>query len=81
MAQEDWDRVLTVYPKSAVSADLKRFAGGLQVISIGEPFRSGLYRGWFVPYEVRLRGGQTKKNALAIRNDNAAKRFVFDGGF
>jgi hypothetical protein len=81
MADQNWDRVLTVLTSSSVSAELKVDYGGLQIISIGEPFQSGLYRGWFVPYEIRSADGRVKKHKLAVRNDNRAKRFVLDGGY
>lgn len=80
MAAQDWDRVASVR-NSGISQKLKDYGGGLTVISIGEPFQSGLYKGWFVPYEVRLRNGVVKKWNLAVRNDNPAKRFHHDGGF
>jgi hypothetical protein len=51
------------------------------VISVGEPFQSGLYAGYFVPYEIRLRDGTVKKYKLAVRNDNPAHRWVVDGGY
>jgi hypothetical protein len=81
MAERDWDRVLTVYPATAVPEGLKRDGGGLRVISVGEPFQSGLYAGWFVPYAVRLADGTSKQWNLAVRNDNPAHRWVQDGGF
>lgn len=81
LAREDWNAVLQVYPVTRVSDPIKRVYGGLEVISIGEPFRSGLYGGYFVPYEVRLRDGYVKKMKLAVRNDNPAHRWYVDGGF
>jgi len=81
MAQRDWEQVLTVYPATAVPEDFKRQGGGLRVISIGEPFRSGLYAGWYVPYEAVLADGTHKAWNLAVRNDNPAHRWVQDGGF
>jgi hypothetical protein len=80
LSREDWDELLTVWPQSAVSDATKARYGGLQVLSIGEPFRSRLYPGWFVPYEIRLKSGELKKHSLAVRNDNPAGRYVFDGG-
>jgi hypothetical protein len=59
---------------------MKDYLGGLEIISIGEPFQSATYRGWFVPYEIKLRSGQVKKHNLALRNDNRAHRFQLDGG-
>jgi hypothetical protein len=49
-SEENWDEFLKFWPMSAVDENLKNYLGGLQVISIGEPFKSGIYPGWFVPY-------------------------------
>jgi hypothetical protein len=79
-SEENWDEFLKFWPMSAVDDNLKSYLGGLQVISLGEPFKSGNYPGWFVPYEIKFKNGDTKKMNLAVRNDNPAKRYVFDGG-
>jgi outer membrane lipoprotein-sorting protein len=79
-ADEDWDEFLKFWPMSNVDQQLKDLLGGLQVISIGEPFKSGIYPGWFVPYEVKFKTGYVKKFNLAVRNDNPAKRYMVDGG-
>jgi len=81
LARESWDSVLQVMGGTKVPPMVQQAYGGLQVISIGEPFQSGLYPGYFVPYEVRLRDGSTKTFKLAVRNDNPAHRWVIDGGF
>ena len=77
-AAQDWQRVATVWK---VDDRLKQAYGGIQVVSVGEPFRSGAYAGWFVPYEIRMPGGRIKKHNLAVRNDNPQQRFILDGGF
>jgi hypothetical protein len=59
---------------------IKEYLGGLQVISIGEPFKMGEFPGWYVPYKVRFNNGLVQDWDLAIRNDNPARRYVFDGG-
>jgi hypothetical protein len=51
------------------------------VTFIGEPFQSGIYAGWFVPYELRFPGGHVKRWNLAVRNDNPQHRWIQDGGF
>ena len=82
-AKQDWEAALVVYPASSIPQSMKHDLGGLQVISLGEPFQAGfglLYRGWFVPYEIKLASGRVKKHNLAVRNDNPAKRWMFDGG-
>jgi len=80
-SQEDWNEFLKFWSMSAVREDIKQYYGRLQIISIGEPFKSGQYPGWFVPYEIKLKSGKIKKWNLAVRNDNPAKRWVVDGGF
>ncbi len=76
-AEENWDEFQKYWPDSG---QMKDYLGGLEIISIGEPFQKGAYPGWFVPYEIKLKNGHVKKHNLAIRNDNAAKRYMFDGG-
>lgn len=79
-ADENWDEVLKFWPASAVDQRLKDYLGGIEIIDIGEPFQSGRYSGWFVPYEIKFKNGGTKKMNLAVRNDNPAQRYVVDGG-
>ncbi|MBI4910265.1 MAG: hypothetical protein HY820_42000 [Acidobacteria bacterium] len=81
LGRKDWDAALVVYPHTAASEVLKRAYGGVEVIRLGEPFQSGLYRGWFVPYELRMPNGRIKKWNIAVRNDNPQHRWVMDGGF
>lgn len=81
LAHESWDSVLRVTWEARIPPVVKQVYGGLQVISIGEPFQSGLYPGYLVPYQVRLRDGSTKTYKLAVRNDNPAHRWIIDGGF
>ncbi|UCC21707.1 MAG: hypothetical protein JSW23_07805 [Planctomycetota bacterium] len=82
-AEEDWGEVLRFETYSRVPEWLRKY-GGLEIISIGEPFQSEGYArdglGWFVPYEIRLKSGRVKKFNLAIRKDNPANRFIVDGG-
>lgn len=54
----------------------------LKIISLGEPFKSGTYPGWFVPYEIQLKDGETRKHNLAVRDDmNPNHLWQVDGGF
>jgi len=79
-ADENWDEFLKFWTASAVDQRIKDYLGGLEVISLGEPFKSGQYPGWFVPYEIKLKSGGVKKHNLAVRNDNPAQRYIVDGG-
>ncbi len=81
-SEENWEEVLKFWTTSRIDERLTAYLGGLEIISIGEPFQSKGYtrKGWLVPYEIRLKFGEVKKHNLAIRKDNAANRFVVDGG-
>lgn len=54
---------------------------GLELLEIGDSFKSGLYAGEFVPYKIKFANGKTYKGNLALRNDNQNKIWVVDGGF
>ena len=77
-SREDWDEVGKFM--SPVTADLKEYLGGLEIISLGESFTSKAYVGRYVPYEIKLKDGNVRKHNLAIRNDNPAGRWQVDGG-
>ncbi len=81
LSRKDWDDVQRLLPTTKVPDETKTGYGGLTVVHVGDPFRSGLYPGWFVPYEVRLENGETKQYNLAVRSDNPEKRWIVDGGW
>jgi len=80
-ADEDWGELLKFMSDSEVRQETKDYYGGLEIMSIGEPFKTDEYHGWFVPYEVRLKSGRIKKWNLAVTNRNLVQRYMFDGGF
>ncbi|MGD0572483.1 MAG: hypothetical protein ABSB11_05630 [Sedimentisphaerales bacterium] len=77
-ADANWDEFLKFYGSSRVDERLKEIYGGLEIVSIGEPFKSGLYGGWFVPYEIKL---HPKEVNVRLSNANTAKRFVITGEY
>jgi outer membrane lipoprotein-sorting protein len=79
-AKEDWNELLKYLGRTAVPERMKDYLGGLEVLELGEPFQSGGYAGWFVPYKIKLKSGGIKQHNLAVRNDNPAHRFELDGG-
>jgi len=85
MANNNWKQVEDVcdfFKSNTIKIKkIKEYFGGLKVITIGEPFKSGLYPGEFVPYEIKLKSGEIKKFNLVVRNDNRNKIWVVDGGF
>ncbi|MDR3272647.1 MAG: hypothetical protein LBT29_04090 [Flavobacteriaceae bacterium] len=54
---------------------------GLEILQIGEPFKSGVYNGEFVPVNIKLANGEIEQHNIAVRNDNKNKVWVLDGGF
>jgi hypothetical protein len=83
-ADENWQEVLKFRSTSRFPQQVPQWLrdqyGGLEIISIGEPFKTDEYNGWYVPYEVRLKSGRIKKYNLALRIDYRAKRLQVDGG-
>jgi outer membrane lipoprotein-sorting protein len=83
-SKEDWqafDQLMPGLMQSGNAKEIREMVGGLTVISIGKAFKSGQYPGDFVPYEIKFKSGDTKKQNLAVRNDNPQKRWTVDGGF
>jgi hypothetical protein len=78
-SKEDWDEAQKFFPMLAVKL-LREELGGLQVISIGEPYQEKTYPGWLVPYEIKQKNGEVNKGDLRLSNDNPGKRYVVDGG-
>lgn len=77
-ASENWEKAKKLFP--FIENDVKEFYGKLTIINIGKPFKSGLYSGEFVPYEIKLKSGIIKKWNIALRNDNKEKIWQVDGG-
>jgi outer membrane lipoprotein-sorting protein len=79
-AKEDWDEAVKFMGQTDVEQSFKDMMGGLEIIEIGEPFQSAGYVGWFVPYKLKMKAGYIKTLNLALRKDNPANRFEYDGG-
>ena len=56
---------------------MKEHIGGLEVISLGEPYQKDEYPGWYVPYEIKVPG--VSKFNIRVSNANPAKRYVILG--
>jgi len=85
MAENNWKQVEETcdffQSNSEKVKKIKSYFTGLKVIRIGESFKSGLYPGEFVPYEVELKSGEKLNSNLAVRNDNPNKVWIVDGGY
>jgi hypothetical protein len=77
----NWNELLKFWPVSDIDQQAKDNLAGLEVIFLGEPFQSDQDNfHWFVPYKIKDNEGGIHEGNLALRNDNKAKRYVFDGG-
>jgi hypothetical protein len=78
-AEQNWDECLKFWQMSGADGRferMKEYLGGLEIVSIGEPYKSGKYPGWYVPYEIKLR---PQVFNVRMANTNAAKRYVITG--
>ena len=78
--EEDWDTV-RLFCESEIIITYMRLNKVKSYRITGQPFKFiPSYPGFQVPYELVFENGETKKAALALRNDNEMKRYVWDGG-
>jgi outer membrane lipoprotein-sorting protein len=78
-SKENWGEAENFYSDAAYKI-MRTELGGLQKISIGEPYQEKNYPGWLVPYEIKLKKGEVQKSKLRLNNDNPGKRYVVEGG-
>ena len=84
-SNEKWSEIEDVFDllknlNAERTSQLKEYLGGMQIVSIGEPFKSGKYPGEFVPYTIKLKDGKIHEHNLSLRNDNKNKVWIIDGG-
>ena len=72
--REDWKEAEKFM--SPITPDTKKYLGGLEVVSLGKPFKSHGYGGLFIPYEIKL---QPQYLNVRVSNANPAKRCVLTG--
>ncbi len=79
---EDWDEFSKLWPGLSLNKMQKSLLGGLEIISIGDPFKSTDSSKWYVPYEIKckLEFGRIRKNTLSIRYDEATQKYLPRGG-
>jgi hypothetical protein len=79
-SEEDWDEFSNLWPGLKINQMQKTILGGLEIIHIGEPFKTDDSAMWYVPYQIKLKLGEVKKRNLRVRYDETTKRFVACGG-
>jgi hypothetical protein len=75
----NWDEAVIFWPAGVDDPRfdrMKKYLGGLQVLSLGEAYQDGKYPGWFVPYEIKL---PPQEINVLVANTNAARRYVMVG--
>lgn len=83
----DWDTVAKFWPPNSArrledifTDRFKDYAGGLEIIDLGTPYKGESSSMIFVPYEVRFKNGDTQSNSLRIEQVSGG-RWVWVGGF
>ena len=79
-ADEKWDEFSNIWPGLILNAMQKSLLGGIEIVSIGEPFKENVSSDWFVPYVIKLKLGGLKEKNLRVRYDEATNRFIACGG-
>jgi hypothetical protein len=77
---ENWDEFSNFWSGKKVNEMHKTMLGGLEIVEIGEPFKTDDSATWYVPYHIKLRLGNVKKSNLRVRYDKTTKRFIPVGG-
>ena len=86
LGKSDWNKIATLCPPGyslgdELTSQQKDAFKGVQLISLGEPYKKYPYPGVYVPYDIRFKDGEEKNFNLAVRNDNPEQKWYFDGGF
>ncbi len=78
----DWAEA-QIFWRAPFDEQVKQMLGGLEVVSIGEPFTSAAAKQGvapFVPYEIKFKNGEVKKFNLHVAKDKATGRWSVVGG-
>jgi hypothetical protein len=89
MRDGDWAAVAKSWPPNAPKGRqfddifndrLKDMISGLEIVSMGAPYREGGNPSVLIPYEVRFKSGDTQSNNLRMMKDSAGQSH-WEGGF
>ena len=89
MKNEDWNTVAKYWPPNApkgrhfediFTADNKAIVGGLEIVSLGTPYKEGPNSWILVPYEIQWKSGGTQKNNLRLGKGSDGQ-WIWEGGF
>jgi RNA polymerase sigma factor (sigma-70 family) len=86
---KDWNAVARFWPPDApkgkrfddmVTDQMKGYVAGLEIISLGKPYKEGPNSWVLVPYEIRWKNGNTQTNNLRIGRGRDGQ-WYWEGGF
>jgi hypothetical protein len=89
MKNGDWNTVAKYWPPDApqgkrfndiATDNMKAAVSGLEIVSLGTPYKEGPNSWILVPYEVRWKGGGTQTNSLRLGKDSTGQ-WHWEGGF
>ena len=89
MKNEDWNAVAKSWPPDApkgkqfddiFNTKVKDAVSGLQIVSVGEPYKEGGNSQVLIPYEVQFKSGDSQTNSLRMVKDSAGQ-WHWEGGF
>jgi len=79
-SNKNWDEFSKLWPGLNLSKMQKIYLGGLEIIHLGEPFKTDDSATWYVPYQIKLKLGGVKKRNLRVRYDETTNGFIACGG-
>ncbi len=79
-SDEDWNEFSTLWPGLKPNKMQKSLLGGLEIIHIGEAFKTDDSATWYVPYEIKWKLGEVRKRILRVRYDKATQKYIPRGG-
>ena len=77
--KDNWDEAAKFSPVP-LTEDVKEYLSGLEIMSSANRSRRNPMAAGLFPTRSASRAARVQKHNLALRNDNSAKRYVFDGG-
>jgi len=80
LQNSDWTEAAKFCP-FPFNQQIRDAVGGLQIVSLGQPFTSKVNEAQFVPYSIKLKSGDVQTNNLALKRDPKTGRWFVDGGF
>jgi hypothetical protein len=79
-SDKDWGEFSKLWPGILPNKTLTSILGGLEIISIGEPFKTDDSATWYVPYQIKLKVGEVKKGNLRVHYNKTTENFIAFGG-